>query len=68
MASFEAKIGWKRIRERENKSYRSVLLRSNPMRNWKFQKKSKKIEKNKIYHCGFIWSQNRLEKDEGERK
>ena len=24
MASFEAKIGWKRKRERENKNYRSV--------------------------------------------
>ena len=24
MASFEAKIGWKRMRKRENKNYRSV--------------------------------------------
>ena len=24
MASFEAKIGWKMMRERENKNYRSV--------------------------------------------
>ena len=24
MASFEAKIGWKRMRNRENKNYRSV--------------------------------------------
>ena len=26
MASFEAKIGWKRARKRENKNYRSVLF------------------------------------------
>ena len=26
MASFEAKIGWKRSRKRENKNFRSVLL------------------------------------------
>ena len=27
MASFEAKIGWKRLRKRENKSYHSVSFR-----------------------------------------
>ena len=27
MASFEAKIGWKRSRKRENKNYRFVLFR-----------------------------------------
>ena len=26
MASFQAKIGWKRQRKRENKNYRSVLF------------------------------------------
>ena len=26
MASFQAKIGWKTMRKRENKNYRSVLL------------------------------------------
>ena len=26
MASFQAKIDWKRMRNRENKNYRSVLL------------------------------------------
>ena len=45
MASFEAKIGWKRSRKRENKNYRSVPFRSNSMRNRKFQKNSKKIQK-----------------------
>ena len=26
MASFQAKVGWKRLRKRENKNYRSVTL------------------------------------------
>ena len=26
MASFQAKIGWKRLRKRENKNYRSVTF------------------------------------------
>ena len=52
MASFQAKTGWKRPRmgEKEN----NVPFRSYPMRNWKFQKNSNKIEKFKIYHYGFI--------------
>ena len=39
VASFQAKIDWKRLRKRENKDYRSVPLRSYPMCNRKFQKK-----------------------------
>ena len=31
MASFEAKIGWKRSRKRENKNYRFVSFRFYPM-------------------------------------
>ena len=30
MASFQAKIGWKRERKRENKNYRSVSFLPNP--------------------------------------
>ena len=37
------------------------------MRNRKFQKNNKKIQKIKKYHCEFIASQSRLEKDEKER-
>ena len=37
------------------------------MRNRKFQKNNKKIQKIKKYHYEFISSQNRLEKDEKER-
>ena len=69
MASFHTKIGWKRMRKRKNKNYRSVPFRSYPMRNIKFQKNSQKIQKKKKKnHYGAISSQNRLEKAEKERK
>ena len=57
MASFQAKIGWKRPRNRKNINYRSVPFRSYTTRNRKFQKNSKKIKKVKKYHYGFISSQ-----------
>ena len=53
MASYQAKIGWKRLRKSENNF---------------FSKNGKKIQKIKKYHCGFILSQNRLEKAGKERK
>ena len=43
MASFQAKIRWKRPRKRENKKI--VLIGINLTRNRKFQKNRKKIEK-----------------------
>ena len=66
MAPIQAKIGWKRPRKRENNIYRS--FRSYTMRNTKFQKNSKKIQKVKKYHYGLISSQDRLEKAEKEKK
>ena len=63
MNSVQAKIGWKRMRQREIKII--VPFRSYPMRNRKFQKNNKKIKK---YHCDFISSLNRFEKTEEERK
>ena len=68
MDTFQAKIGWNSPRKRENKNYRSVPFRSNPTRNRKFQKNSKKIQKIKKYHYGLISSHNRVEKDEKERR
>ena len=65
LASFQAKIGWKMPRKRKNKNYRSIPLLLD--RNRKFQKNSKKIQKIKKYHYGFISSQNRLENAEKER-
>ena len=66
MASFQAKIGWK-MPEREN--IKSIIpFRSYPTRNRKFQKNSKKIHKPIKHDSGFFSSQNRLRKDEKERK
>ena len=62
MASFQAKIGWKRPRKRKNKNCLSVPFI--PGRQKKITKKEKKNQKIKKYHCGFIPSQNRLEKAE----
>ena len=68
MASFQAKIGWKRLTKRENKNYRFVSFRSYRTGNRKFQKNSKIILKIQKYHYGFISCQNSLEKAEKERK
>ena len=45
MASFQAKIGWKTQRKRENKNCHSVPFRSYPTHNRKFQKNKKKFKK-----------------------
>ena len=45
MASFPAKIGWKRPRKRKNKNYRSVPFRSYTTRNRKFLENMKNIQK-----------------------
>ena len=66
MAKFQAKIGWKRLRMRENKNYYSVSFLLDALQ--KISKKRKKIQKNKNYHYGFISSQSRLEKSEKGRK
>ena len=46
MVSFQAKIGWKRMRKRENKNFHSVPFCSYRTRKRKFQKNSKKNSKN----------------------
>ena len=67
MASFQAKIGWKMPRKRENKNYRSVTFL--PDTKLKIPKKiATKLKKIRIYHDGFISSQNRLENDKKEKK
>ena len=62
MASFQAKISWKRRRKRENKNCLSVPFL--PDGKYKIQKKEKKIKN----HCGFLSCQNRLENAEKEIK
>ena len=64
MASFQAKIGWKRPRKRENINYRFVSFRSYQMRNRNFRTNSKKIQKIIKYYYGFVSSQNKGENAE----
>ena len=66
MASFEAKIGW--IRLRKKKINIIVLFRSYPTRYRKFQKNSKKIQKIKKSNFGLTLSHNSWGKNEKERK
>ena len=66
MASFQAKIGWKRRRKRENKNCISVPFL--PDGKYKIPKKEKKSKKIKKLHCGFISCQNWLEKAEKKKK
>ena len=65
MASFQAKIGWKRRRKRENKNCLSVPFL--PDGKYKIPKQVKKNKKIKKYRCGFILCQNRLENAEKEK-
>ena len=58
MASFQAKKGWKMMRKSENKNCISVPFL--PDGKYKTPKKEKKIKKK--YHCGYISSQNQMEK------
>ena len=67
LASFQAKIGWKRKRKRENRNYRSVTFQHDGLEKIQ-KKKAKKLKKIKKYHYGFISSQNRLENAKKERK
>ena len=67
MAFFQVKKGRKRPRKREYKNYCSVSFQPDAKKKIK-KKNSKKIQCFKKYHYGFISSQNRLEKDEKERK
>ena len=66
MASFQPQQVGKGLEREKIKII--VPFRSNPTRNRKFQKNSKKSQKFKKYRYDFISSQNRLEKDEKERK
>ena len=52
MASFQAKIVWKRPRKVENKKYRVVSFLPDALQ--KIKKKNKKIKKINKYHYGII--------------
>ena len=64
MTSFQAKIGWKRQRRRENKNCSSISVPPDA----KIENSKKIAKKLKKYNYGFISGQNRLENDEKERK
>ena len=66
MASFQAKIGWERPRKRKIKIF--FPFHSDQTGNRKFQKKRRKFKKIKKYNCGFISSQNRMEKAQREKR
>ena len=63
MASFQAKIVWKRPRKVAKKKYRVDTFGPDALQ--KIPKKNKKIKK---YHYGIISSQNSQEKAKKERK
>ena len=68
MNSFQAKIGWKKMRKREIKTivpFRSVPLRCVIENSKQIAKKFKKLKK---YHYCLISSQNRLVETENVRK
>ena len=60
MSSFQAKIGWKRQREKENKNYRFVPFLPDCLE--KIQKNSKKIHKISKYDYGNVSSQKQVGK------
>ena len=71
MASFQAKMGWKRPRMRENENYRSVPFRSYQPRNRKFPKNSRKIKKKNTIMASFQaktgWKRPRKRKNKNYR-
>ena len=67
MASFQAKISWKRLRKEKIKFV--IPFRSSLTRNRNFQKRmARKLKNFQKNHYGIISSQNMLEKAEKERK
>ena len=67
MASFQAKIGWKRMRKREYKKYSSVAFL--PVAKQKIPKKgAKELKNEKNAIMGSFEAKNRLENDDKEIK
>ena len=66
MNTFQAKIGWKRMRQREIKIF--IPFRSYPTRNTKFQKKAKKIKIKKNTNMATFLAKIGCKKDVNEIK
>ena len=61
MASFQAKIVWKRPRKRENKNYRFVPFIPDALQKIPKKKAKKLKQKTKKHHYGIVSRQNCLE-------
>ena len=68
MASFQAKIVWKRPRKRENKNYRFVPFIPDALQKIPKKKAKKLKKKTKKHHYGIISSKNCLENAKKVRK
>ena len=72
MDSFQAKIGWNSLRNRENNNYRSVPFRSNPTSNRNSKKIAKKLKKLKStimdsFQAIIAWKRARKREDKNYR-
>ena len=67
MASFQAKIGWKRPRKRKNKNYRSVSFQPNAKQKIK-KKIAKKFKELKNTIMASFLARKSFKNDEKERK
>ena len=62
MDSFQAKIGWERLRKRENKNYRSDKFLPNPKQRIKKKKKKQKNSKIKKTPLWLLYKQQQVGK------
>ena len=69
MASFQAKIGWKRQRKRENKNYRSVPTQPVIENSKKIAKQFKKIKNTitALFHAKICWKRLRKRENKNSR-
>ena len=72
MDSFQAKIGWNSLKNRENNNYRSVPFRSNPTSNRNSKKIAKKLKKLKStimdsFQAIIVWKRMRNRENKNYR-
>ena len=69
MASFQAKIGWKKLRKRKNKNYRSISTRREIENSKKIAKKFKKLKNTIIasFQAKIGWKRPRKRKNRNYR-
>ena len=69
MDSFQAKIGWNSLRNRENNNYRSGPFRSNPTSNRNSKKIAKKLKSTIIvsFQAIIVWKRMRNRENKNYR-